>query len=133
MLVDLRGTGRSGALACAAFAKSTVGYARRGGRCAAQLGPDRDLYTTAQSVDDLDDVLHALGVARVDLYGDSYGSFAAQAFAVRHPARLRSLVLDSTYPVTGTDPTGSDLIAAVRRGCGCRAHAGPAVRHERGT
>lgn len=116
VLVDLRGTGRSGALACAALAKSTVGYARRGGRCAAQLGPDRDLYTTAQSVDDLDDVLQALGVARVDLYGDSYGSFAAQAFAVRHPSRLRSLVLDSTYPVTGTDPAGSDLIAAVRRG-----------------
>jgi pimeloyl-ACP methyl ester carboxylesterase len=116
VLVDLRGTGRSGALTCAAFAKSTVAYARRGGRCAAQLGPDRDLYTTAQSVDDLDDVLQALGVARVDLYGDSYGSFAAQAFAVRHPTRLRSLVLDSTYPVTGTDPAGSDLIAAVRRG-----------------
>ena len=116
LLVDLRGTGRSGALACPAFAKSAVGYAGRARRCALQLGPDRDLYSTAEAVEDLEDVLQALGSGRIDLYGDSYGSYAAQAFALRHPERLRSLVLDSTYQLPGSDPAGADLVAAVRRG-----------------
>jgi pimeloyl-ACP methyl ester carboxylesterase len=116
LLVDLRGTGRSGALACRAFARSSRGYAARVGRCAAQLGRRRDHYSTAASVEDLEAVLRALGLGRVDLYGDSYGSYAAEAFAVRHASRLRSIVLDSTYPLPGTDPAWADLIAAARRG-----------------
>ena len=48
----------------------------------------------------------ALGIGRVDLYGDSYGSYAAQAFALRYPGRLRTLVLDGTYPLPGSDPAG---------------------------
>ena len=39
LLVDLRGTGRSGALRCKAFAASATDYIARAGRCAAQLGP----------------------------------------------------------------------------------------------
>ena len=31
-------------------------------------------------------------------------AFVGQAFAVNHPDRLRSLVLDGTYPLPGTDP-----------------------------
>lgn len=116
LLVDLRGTGRSGALRCAAFARSTGGYLARAGRCARQLGPARDLYATGRAVDDLEDVLRALGAGRVDLYGDSYGTYAAQAFALRYPERLRSLTLDAAYPLPGTDPAYADLIAAVRRG-----------------
>jgi len=116
LLVDLRGTGRSGALACRAFAHSSRGYPARAGRCAAQLGPRRDYYSTAASVEDLESVLQALDLGRVDLYGDSYGSYAAQAFAVRYPGRLRSLVLDSTYILPGSDPAWADLIAAFRRG-----------------
>lgn len=116
VLVDLRGTGRSGALRCAAFARTTRGYVARAGRCAGQLGPARDLYATGRAVEDVDDVLSALEVDRVDLYGDSYGTYAAQAFALRYPERLRSLTLDAAYPLPGTDPAFSDLIAAVRRG-----------------
>ena len=41
---------------------------------------------TAAAADDMAAVLHALGLAKVDLYGDSYGSFFAQAFAARFPA-----------------------------------------------
>ena len=116
LLVDLRGTGRSNALRCKAFARSTRDYIRRAGRCAAELGPDRDLYATGRAVDDVEDVLRALGAKTVDLYGDSYGTYAAQAFALRHPERLRSLTLDGAYPLPGTDPTFADLAAAVRRG-----------------
>ena len=116
LLVDLRGTGKSGALACRAFAHSTVGYIDRAARCARQLGPARDLYSTSQAVQDIEDVRRALDLGKVDLYGDSYGSYAAQAFALRYPERLRSLVLDGTYPLPGSDPAASDLVAAGRRG-----------------
>ena len=115
ILIDLRGTGRSGALSCPAFADGASGYVRRAGRCAAQLGVRRDSYVTSESVEDVEDVLRAIGVDRVDLYGDSYGTYAAQAFAYRHPERLRSLVLDASYPLPGTDPALADLAAASRR------------------
>ena len=39
----------------------------------------------------------------MNLYGDSYGTYFAQVFALRHPQRLRSLVLDGAYPLDGPD------------------------------
>jgi pimeloyl-ACP methyl ester carboxylesterase len=115
LLVDARGTGLSGPLDCPALRRTVAGYIRRAGRCAAQLGPRVDRYTTRASVDDLAGVLDALGIGTVDLYGDSYGSYLGQAFAVNHPDRLRSLVLDGTYPLPGTDPAFGDLAEATWR------------------
>ncbi len=115
LLVDARGTGRSAALDCKALRRTVDDYIRRAGRCAAQLGPRVDRFTTRASVDDLADVLDALRIRRVDMYGDSYGSYFAQAFAVNHPDRLRSLVLDATYPLPGTDPAYGDLAEATWR------------------
>ena len=124
LLVDLRGTGRSEPLDCPAFRRHILGYIDRAARCAAQLGPARDAYDTSQSVQDLAAVLRALGVGHVDLYGDSYGSYAAQAFAIRYPGQLRSLVLDGTYQLPGSDPALADLAAstrsALRLACGRR-------------
>lgn len=116
VLVDLRGTGGSAPLGCPAFAATSVGYVKRAGRCAAQIGPRRDFYSTSQAVQDVEAVLRALRAGRVDLYGDSYGTYAAQAYALRYPGRLRSLVLDGAYPLPGTDPAWADLVAAIRRG-----------------
>ncbi|MFN0154647.1 MAG: alpha/beta fold hydrolase [Gaiella sp.] len=116
LLVDLRGTGRSGALRCRALARSTRGYWQRAGRCARELGAARDLYGTGDAVDDVEDVLTAIRARRIDLYGDSYGTYAAQAFALRHPGRLRTLTLDAAYPLPGTDPAYADLAGALRRG-----------------
>ena len=114
LLVDLRGTGRSEPLDCPAFRHHILGYIARAARCAAQLGPARDAYDTSQSVQDLAAVLRALSIGRVDLYGDSYGSYAAQAFALRYPGKLRSLVLDGTYQLPGSDPALADLAASTR-------------------
>ncbi|MCU1420564.1 MAG: catD 3 [Microbacteriaceae bacterium] len=55
------------------------------------------------SMDDLADdvavVLDDLGIARTHIVGFSLGGCAAQAFALRHPARLDRLVLASTFAV----------------------------------
>jgi pimeloyl-ACP methyl ester carboxylesterase len=40
----------------------------------------------------------------VDFYGDSYGTFVGQVFAGLFPQRLRSIILDSAYPVRAPDP-----------------------------
>ena len=63
-----------------------------------------DLFNTAYSARDVARVLRALRLGRVDLYGDSYGSWFAQVFASRYPGMLRSVTLDSTYQVLGLDP-----------------------------
>jgi pimeloyl-ACP methyl ester carboxylesterase len=116
LLVDLRGTGRSGALDCPAFRQHLTHYIARAALCASQLGPDRQFYDTSQSVQDLALVLRAVHAGKVDVYGDSYGSYAAQAFAVRYPGRLRSLTLDGTYQLPGTDPALADIAASTRSG-----------------
>ena len=132
LLVDLRGTGLSGPLDCPALRRTVKDYVRRAGPCAREIGARRDFYGTHAAVDDVAAVLDALRIGRVDLYGDSYGTFAAQAFAVHHGDRLRSLVLDGAYPVTGTDPAFSDLAEATQRALRlvCARRASCATRGE---
>ena len=104
LVVDQRGTGSSHVIKCAP-AQSYVGDAVENARlCGEQLGDRADLFTSAAAADDLAAVLDSLGVAKIDLYGDSYGSFFAQTFTVRHPDRVRALVLDGTYPASHLDP-----------------------------
>jgi pimeloyl-ACP methyl ester carboxylesterase len=101
LLVDQRGTGLTAPVSCWELQNANGVYARQASTCAAKLGDHANLYGTALSADDLAAVVAALGVGQVDLYGDSYGTFFAQVFAGRHPAMLRSIVLDSAYPPTG--------------------------------
>ncbi|HEX4387091.1 MAG TPA: alpha/beta fold hydrolase, partial [Steroidobacteraceae bacterium] len=103
LIMDNRGTGRSGAIDCRPL-QSAPGLTEEDvGGCGRSLGPDVQLYSTNLAVDDLAALLEALGIARVDLYGDSYGTYFAQVFALRHPQHLRSLVLDGAYPLAGDD------------------------------
>ncbi len=132
LLVDQRGTGRSDPIDCPALQNLTIAYSVAARRCSTRLGARRDDYTTAQSADDLAAVIKALGLNRVDLYGDSYGTFFAQVFAGRHPHLLRSIVLDSAYPAYGETawyPTQgpamrSSFATVCRRSPACR-RAGP--------
>jgi pimeloyl-ACP methyl ester carboxylesterase len=114
LLVDNRGTGRSGAIDCPALQSYRGDYERNAGRCGEQLGASSDLYGSAFAADDLAAVLDALAIGRIHLYGDSYGTFFAQTFAVRHPDRLDTLILDAPYPVEGQDPWYRDAARAVR-------------------
>jgi pimeloyl-ACP methyl ester carboxylesterase len=102
--VDMRGTGRSHPLACPDLqlnrAPEWIGVSE----CARRLGPRFESYRTSAAADDLDDVRRALGLSRITLYGDSYGTFLGQSYAFRHGERLNALVLDSAYPAFGEDP-----------------------------
>jgi pimeloyl-ACP methyl ester carboxylesterase len=114
LIVDNRGTGLSGAILCQPLQSYEGNYVDAVGKCGRQLGDTSDLYGSHNAADDLAAVLDALEIDQVDLYGDSYGTFFGQTFAVRHPDRLRSLVLDAAYFVGGTDPWYSDTNRAIR-------------------
>ena len=101
LIVDNRGTGESGALECKSLQHEIDREPAALAACGRQLGAAAYRYGSAQAVDDLAAVINALGIASIDLYGDSYGTFFGQTFAVRHPTLVRALVLDSAYPVIG--------------------------------
>ena len=101
LLVDQRGTGRSGALNCPALQDLKTAYNVAARKCGLSLGVHADDYTTERSVDDLARVISRLDLAPVDVYGDSYGTFFTEVFTGRHPSLVRSLVLDAAYPTYG--------------------------------
>lgn len=104
VLVDVRGTGGSNPLDCP--------YQKDGSRqlglleeflplegvkaCRAKLEAENDLstYTTPVMVDDVHEVVTALGYSKVNLVGGSYGSFASQAYMRRHPEGVRTAILE---------------------------------------
>ncbi len=101
LLMDNRGTGRSGAVDCPELQRAPSLTLGNVAACGRLLGSRAPLYSTTLAVDDLAAVLDALAIGRIDLYGDSYGTFFAQVFAVRHGEKLRSVVLDGAYPLGG--------------------------------
>ncbi|HEX4969612.1 MAG TPA: alpha/beta hydrolase [Steroidobacteraceae bacterium] len=135
LMIDKRGTGTSGAIDCREIQTGDPSDAAGLEACAQQLGAKAYLYGTHLAVDDIAAVLDALQIEQVDFYGDSYGTFVGQTFAAWHPQRLRSLILDSAYPVRPSDiwfPTdwttgrdGLDLVCD--RSPSCRALRGTAT------
>ena len=62
------------AVHCPALQKGLIQEPIAVGECANQLGPRFAGYTTAEAADDIDAVRRALGLGKVFLYGDSYGT-----------------------------------------------------------
>ena len=58
--------------------------------------------TTEDAARDLDSIRAAFGVAKINYYGFSYGTYLGQVYATLFPSHLRRMVLDSTV-----DPTGA--------------------------
>lgn len=116
LLVDNRGTGKSEPIDCKLLQRTASFTQASIRQCGAQLGQRSDLYGSGLAADDLAAVLDVLDLKTVDLYGDSYGTFFSQAFAGRHPNRLRSLSLDAAYPVIGASPWYPENGEAVRDG-----------------
>jgi pimeloyl-ACP methyl ester carboxylesterase len=112
ILLDQRGTGRSGALDCPDYDDDTPVPERIEPvirACLTTLQRDHDVaqYTTSVAVRDLDAVRRALGYPRINLYGVSYGSRVAQHYLRRYPAHTRSVILDGV--VQPDRPLGPDL------------------------
>lgn len=113
---DQRGTGNSGLLRCRSLEKADDSDAAAAVQaCATALGPSRDFYATSDAVEDMEAVRQALGVEQVTLYGTSYGTKLALAYAVRYPSHVERLLLDSVLPLDGPDPFTRDIIGAAPR------------------
>ncbi len=124
LLIDARGTGGSGALSCPSLAARdplSIDKPMLGALCARDLGARAGLYGSAAIADDIDAVRAALGIDKLDLWGDSYGTFLMPVYAARHPRHVRSMVLDGAFPIA-SDPWGRDVLRGVRRVIGlvCR-------------
>ncbi|HEX5017279.1 MAG TPA: alpha/beta fold hydrolase, partial [Actinomycetes bacterium] len=104
LLVDERGTGLSDPINCPEAQSYNGDWVENARLCGQRLGDAADLYTTANAAADMADVLDYLGIDKIDLYGDSYGSFFAQTFTTRYPQYVRTAIFDATYPITGLDP-----------------------------
>jgi proline iminopeptidase len=61
---------------------------------------DKPPYTHEQWVADADALAGQLGIETFALLGHSYGGIVAQEYALRHPERLRRLILVDTTPST---------------------------------
>ena len=147
LMVDARGAGLSRPIVCKALqdfdeAQTDDEFHQAIEDCGRQLDTSfkrkngefvhaSDLFGAVDAVDDMAAVIGALKAGPVDLYGDSYGSFFAQAFAARHPNLLRSVVLDGTWPLVDADPWYPETPRTLRfafdavcqRSAACRAAA----------
>jgi pimeloyl-ACP methyl ester carboxylesterase len=132
LIIDKRGTGRSGPIDCRPLQDDSDLTQASVAACFKQLGERASLYSTALAVDDIAAVLDAFNIDRVDFYGDSYGSYVGQVFAVRHPDRLRSLVLDSTFPARGMTPWYETEWASGWRGLDLACERSPSCRELHG-
>ena len=129
VVYDQRGTG-AGALDCAALqdAMGTSDLAPPSAAavqaCARKVGARRQFFGTDDVVADMESLREALGVQQWTLDGISYGTFVGERYALAHPDRVKTLVLDSVVPHAGESDLGVDEFHATARvlGAVCGAH-----------
>lgn len=115
LVFDQRGTGRSGALSCPALAATSGSLVAVTRACSEQLGAQRAFYRTPDSVADLEAIRVAGGYEKLALYGVSYGTKVALAYASAHPDRVESLLLDSVVTPEGPDALRRSSLQATPR------------------
>ena len=115
VVFDQRGTGDSGALSCSALSsfRESIGVVIP--QCASQIGATRGLYTTDDTVADIEAIRKALGYTKLILYGTSYGTKVALRYAAAYPQNVAGLILDSTVLPDGPDPFDQSTYQAVPR------------------
>jgi pimeloyl-ACP methyl ester carboxylesterase len=119
VVFDQRGTGQSGPLNCPALnteptSPSSDGIEQVFETCALQLGAARGLFTTSDSVEDIEAIRRALGYQKLVLRGVSYGTKVALQYAERYPQNVEALVLDSVVASNGPDPLELPTYPAIR-------------------
>lgn len=137
VLVDQRGTGASSPLQCSADPDAPLAERMSPEvdvellrTCLAGYEVDPRFFTTEIAVDDLDAVREAMGDARIDVIGGSYGTRAAMVYTRAYPDRVGHMVLDGVAPVDMAMPSsfGVDGQAALTRtfeACAADADCGP--------
>ena len=104
---DQRGTGASGLLRCKELERDgRLRSTPAAERCAQRLGPKRAFYTTPDTVADMEAIRRAVGARTLTLFGISYGTELALAYAREHPDRVERLILDSVVDPDESDPFG---------------------------
>lgn len=111
--LDPRGTGGSGGVDCPSawesFARSLSFEADASlittfvDTCLVETGVEPEelpRYGGAHVVGDIEAIREDLGVDRIALYGESYGTATATRYAMTHPERLSALILDAPLDVT---------------------------------
>ncbi len=112
---DDRGTGASGLIDCPPLQVANTVDAERAAAaaCGGSLGASAGFYSTADHAEDLEAVRQALGVDKVGLYGVSYGTKLAAAYALAHPDHVERLLLDSVLPTDLTDSYSSNVLRSL--------------------
>jgi len=112
---DDRGTGDSGLIDCPALQIANTESTERSAAaaCGAQLGTSAGFYSTADHADDLEAVRQALGVDQIALYGVSYGTKLAMAYALAYPAHVSRILLDSVLPTDLADSYSSNVLRSL--------------------
>jgi pimeloyl-ACP methyl ester carboxylesterase len=131
IVFDQRGTGYSGALKCTALSSLTQPISVVIPDCAMEVGATRGLYTTDDTVADIEAIRQALGYTKLILYGTSYGTKVALRYAAEYPGNVAGLILDSTVPPNGPDVFDQSSYQAVPRILDqlCASHACPGIAH----
>jgi pimeloyl-ACP methyl ester carboxylesterase len=145
VFIDQRGTGLSGKLDCETTpAQETMTEQQLEaelfaciGRAKTRGNSNYGAYGTAAAAADIDSVRLALGYKQINVWGGSYGTRLAQAYARAYPAQVRSLILDGVaapdqvIPAGGRD--GQSALDGLFRQCaaeaGCK-QAFPNIREE---
>jgi pimeloyl-ACP methyl ester carboxylesterase len=113
LLVDQRGTGRSGALNCPLFSAQEPAVNLRDvfppaavERCEQNLRVRADLtqYTYDRFANDLEQVRQALGYGPLNLFAGSYGTRAAQIYLRMYPKSVRTVYMGSVVPTNAATP-----------------------------
>jgi pimeloyl-ACP methyl ester carboxylesterase len=105
---DNRGTGDSGVIDCPQLQRTIQTSVEQGAAlardCANQIGPTRRFYATRDHAEDMEAVRTALGYGKIGLFGVSYGTKLALAYALAHRTAVERIVLDSVLPTDFPDP-----------------------------
>jgi pimeloyl-ACP methyl ester carboxylesterase len=113
VLADMRGTGQSNPLRCAAIEESQKRQPTLPmyppelvTECAQQssVASDPRAYTTGAAAHDIELVRRALGYQQLDLNAISYGTTLALRYMAEYPKSVHSAVLMGTVPASRTPP-----------------------------
>jgi pimeloyl-ACP methyl ester carboxylesterase len=113
LLVDQRGTGRSGASNCELFSGDAAPASLRDvfpaaavAACARRLRGQADLtqYTYDCFANDLERIRRALGYGPLNIFSGSYGTRAAQVYMRMYPQSVRTAYLGSAVPLDVRNP-----------------------------